>query len=256
MADLSAIFCNAMLDLDKIYCHDSLELMQILPSQSIDLIVTSPPYNIRNSTGGGLKRKATKGKWPAPDLCSGYANHGDNMPHEQYVEWQRNCLDVMLRILKDNGAIFYNHKWRVQNGLLQDRHDIVAGFPVRQIIIWQRSGGVNFNDSYFLPTYEVIYLIAKKSFRLIKKANAIGDVWKVKQESGKNKHPAPFPVEIPARCIRATNAQIILDPFCGSGSTCIAAMQLQRNFIGIDLSPEYCEIANQRIYSESIKQMK
>jgi modification methylase len=68
----------------------------------------------------------------------------------------------MMRLLTDDGAIFYNHKWRVQDGLLQDRNDIVSGFPVRQIIIWHRNGGINFNKGYFLPTYEVIYLIAKK----------------------------------------------------------------------------------------------
>ena len=67
----------------------------------------------------------------------------------------------MMRVLRNDGAIFYNHKWRVQDGLLQDRSDIVAGFPVRQIIIWQRAGGINFNPGYFLPNYEVIYLICK-----------------------------------------------------------------------------------------------
>lgn len=63
------------------------------------------------------------------------------MPHEEYAAWQRRCLTEMYRIIKDDGAIFYNHKWRVQGGLLQDRQDIVSGFPVRQIIIWRRKGG-------------------------------------------------------------------------------------------------------------------
>lgn len=70
----------------------------------------------------------------------------------------------MMRLLKDDGAIFYNHKWRVQNGLIQDRREIVADFPVRQIIIWRRKGGINFNAGYFLPTYEVIYPYCKKRF--------------------------------------------------------------------------------------------
>ncbi len=67
------------------------------------------------------------------------------MPHDEYVAWQRACLSECMRVIKDDGAIFYNHKWRVQAGLLQDRSDIVAGFPVRQIIIWKRKGGINFN---------------------------------------------------------------------------------------------------------------
>jgi site-specific DNA-methyltransferase (adenine-specific) len=60
---------------------------------------------------------------------------------------------------------FYNHKWRVQDGLLQDRQDIIRDLPVRQIIIWKRKGGINFNPGYFLPTYEVIYLIPKTKFQ-------------------------------------------------------------------------------------------
>ena len=152
----------------------------------------------------------------------------------------------MFRLLKDNGAVFYNHKWRVQNGLMQDRQDIVGGFPVRQIIIWQRSGGINFNDGYFVPTYEVIYMIAKSQFRLLPKANYCGDVWRLHQDE-RNDHPAPFPVALPERIIGATDAQIILDPFVGSGTTAVVAKKLNRQYIGIDLSPDYCEMAMSRI---------
>jgi len=134
----------------------------------------------------------------------------------------------------------------VQAALLQDRYDILEGFPVRQCIIWKRSGGINFNPGYFLPTYEVIYLIAKPAFKLAQGANVIGDVWDIPQEKN-NLHPAPFPVELAQRCIGATDAEVVLDPFFGSGSTAIAAEALKRNWIGIEISPEYCETANQRI---------
>lgn len=144
------------------------------------------------------------------------------MPHDQYVKWQRNCLEEMLRLINDQGAIFYNHKWRVQRGLLQDRQDIVAGLPIRQIIIWKRKGGINFNPGYFLPTYEVIYLIAKKNFKLAPKTNAHGDVWEFTQEMN-NSHPAPFPIQLIDRIIGSTEAKIVLDPFMGSGTTAIAA---------------------------------
>ena len=79
-----------------------------------------------------------------------------------------------MRVLTEDGALFYNHKWRVQAGLLQDRQDILRGFPVRQIIIWRRSGGINFNPGYFLPTYEVIYLIAKPHFKLASQSQGGG----------------------------------------------------------------------------------
>ncbi len=223
--------------------------MAQLPDKSVDLVVTSPPYNLKNSTGNGMK-DGRGGKWSKAALIQGYSHHHDNMPHAEYVAWQQTCLKEMMRVLKDDGAIFYNHKWRVQNGLLQDRSDIVAGLPVRQIIIWRRKGGINFNAGYFLPTYEVIYLIAKKDFKLAPKANAYGDVWEFGQDLN-NQHPAPFPVELVERIISSTSAQIILDPFMGSGTTAYVAKQLGRQFIGIEISPEYCEMAKLRLIDPS-----
>jgi modification methylase len=232
--------------INKIICGDCLETMKKIPDNSIDLIVTSPPYNLKNSTGNGMKANTKSGKWAGAALQNGYTHHNDCMPHDEYAEWQKSCLTEMFRIIKNDGAIFYNHKWRVQNGLLQDRQDIVADFPVRQIIIWRRKGGINFNPGYFLPTYEVIYLITKPAFKLAPKANAFGDVWEFTQEM-KNEHPAPFPVALIERIISSTSAQLILDPFNGSGTTSVVASGLKRNFIGIELSPEYCELANKRL---------
>lgn len=231
--------------LNKVTCGDAVETMNKMPAESVGLIVTSPPYNLRNSTGNGMKNGGG-GKWKNAKLIQGYDTSADAMPHDEYVAWQRECLTAMMRVLRSDGAIFYNHKWRVQGGLLQDRHDIVSGFPVRQIIIWQRAGGINFNAGYFLPTYEVIYLICKPDFKLAPKANAQGDIWSIPQENN-NPHPAPFPVELAQRCIKATTAQTVLDPFLGSGSTAIAAEAEARDWIGIEVSPEYCKLAEQRI---------
>jgi modification methylase len=145
-------------------------------------------------------------------------------------------------------------KGRQQNGLLQDRQDILAGFPVRQIIIWKRKGGINFNEGYFLPTYEVIYMIAKQKFRLAKGANACGDVWEFTQEFN-NPHPAPFPVALIDRIVKSANAQIILDPFMGSGTTAVAAIRNNRSFIGIDLSDEYVKMADERMEEAIFRQL-
>jgi modification methylase len=230
---------------NRIICGDALSMMRQMPSCSVDLVITSPPYNIRNSTGNGL-RNGRGGKWANAALQHGYTHHEDCMPHEEYASWQRECLTEMLRVVSDGGAIFYNHKWRVQGGLLQDRADIVSGFPVRQIIIWKRKGGFNFNPGYFLPTYEVLYLIAKPEFRLAPKANGVGDVWEFTQEMG-NPHPAAFPVDLIDRIVMSTRAQTILDPFVGSGTTAISAMKFGRDYVGIDISPDYCDLARQRI---------
>ena len=237
--------------LNKIICGDAVKIMKQIPDGSVELIVTSPPYNLKNSTGNGMK-DGRGGKWANAALQNGYSHHNDMMPHDEYVKWQRDCLKEMLRIIPENGAIFYNHKWRVQNGLLQDRQDIVQGFPVRQIIIWRRKGGFNFNPGYFLPTYEVIYLIAKPKFRLSAKANAHGDVWEFVQEMN-NKHPAAFPVALIDRIVSSANAKIVLDPFMGSGTTALSAINHKKDYIGIDISPEYCKMAEERIEKHSSK---
>jgi modification methylase len=234
--------------INQIHCGDCIELMGKMPTGSIDLIVTSPPYNLRNSTGNGMK-DSRGGKWENAELVKGYETHDDDMPHEEYVRWQRECLAAMMRVLREDGAIFYNHKWRVQGGVMQDRHKIVEDFPVRQIIIWKRSGGINFNPGYFLPTYEVIYLICKRDFKLAPKANAQGDVWQIPQESN-NPHPAPFPVELAQRCIQSTTAKTVLDPFMGSGTTAIAAEVCERDWIGLEISKDYCKSARERIQAQ------
>ena len=231
--------------LNKIINGDCLEVLRKLPNESIDLVVTSPPYNLKNSTGNGMK-DGRGGKWANAALIEGYENYDDCMPNDEYAKWQHEVLLECLRVIKNDGAIFYNHKWRVQAGLIQDRRDIVYDVPLRQIIIWQRKGGINFNAGYFLPTYEVIYLIAKKDFKLAPHSTRYGDVWDIMQEQ-RNDHPAPFPVELIDRIVSSTTAQIILDPFMGSGTTAVVAAGLGRNFIGIEKSAKYCESAMERL---------
>jgi modification methylase len=239
-----------MVVINTILCGDVLEQMATIPDQSIDLVVTSPPYNLLNSKGSGFKGKP-RGFWAKSQMRNGYDEHDDNMPHDQYVSWQREVLTELMRVIPDTGAIFYNHKWRVQSGLIQDRSDIVSGFPVRQIIIWQRQGGINFNRGYFLPTYEVIYMIAKAKFRLKQTAVGQGDVWKIPQDRGID-HPCPFPVELPIKIIESTDAKIVLDPFMGSGTTAIAAIKCGINYIGIEKSSKYIELAEKRIQSAKL----
>lgn len=238
------VFPNSFVN--KILCGDAINLMTKIPDASVDLVITSPPYNLKNSTGNGMSHNTKSGKWATAALRNGYSEYNDCLPHEEYVEWQRDCLSQMMRVLKNDGAIFYNHKWRVQGGILQDRNDIVSGFPVRQIIIWKRNGGINFNPGYFLPTYEVIYMIAKPDFKLAPKSSRFGDVWEFGQEMN-NPHPAPFPIGLIDRIIKSTTAKIILDPFMGSGTTAISVINNNRKYIGIEVSKDYCEMAKARI---------
>lgn len=228
----------------KIHCDDCLHFLSRIAKHSMGVAVLSPPYNLKNSTGAGLK--SVGGKWPNAALKSGYADYSDDISYSEYITWQRQVLDQLMRVLKPDGAIFYNHKWRVQDGLLQYRDEIVAGFPVRQIIIWRRKGGINFNPHYFLPTYEVIYLIAKPDFVLSPKANRYGDVWDISQVYN-NAHPAPFPVELARRCIEASPSGVVIDPFMGSGTTAVAAEECHRDWIGCEISQQYIDLAETRL---------
>ena len=232
--------------LDKIILGDCLDVMRRLPDHCVDLVVTSPPYNLLNSTGNGLSKATKTGKWKNAAIKDGYEEYNDNMPYPEYIAWQRECVAEMCRLIKEDGAIFYNNKNRVQGGLIQDRGEIVRGFPLRQIITWKRKGAVNFNPGYFLPTTEQIYMLCGKKFKLVKGANKHTDVWEITQEMN-NQHPAPFPEELIDRIIQSTSAQVILDPFAGSGTTAVCARKAGRNFILIDQSRRYCEMAQVRI---------
>lgn len=231
---------------NKIICGDCLTVMKDIPDQSIDLVVTSPPYNLKiRKTFGNTQN--WKGKWNKSKLQSqGYDQHNDYMPEDQYIPWQKSVLTECFRVIKDDGAIFYNHKWRVQDGLYQQRSEIVEGLPLRQIIIWKKKGGINFNEGYFLPTYEVIYIIAKPKFKLAPKMNRYGDVWDIAQERN-SWHPAPFPVELASRCIQSSTGKLVLDPFVGSGTVPVACKMLSKDYIGIEISQNYCSQAEDRI---------
>lgn len=224
---------------------DNLTEMAKMADGSVDIIVTSPPYNLGQSSGGGFGGSGKSGKWKAAKLRDGYEGHDDAMPYEDYVEWQKAFLRECWRLIPEDGAIFYQHKNRVQNGALRTPHDLNPDLPLRQIIIWDRGSGMNFNEAFATPSHEVIYVFAKPKFRF-RKGHGLKDVLKISPDRG-NSHPAPFPVELPRMIIAATTARTILDPFCGSGSTGVAALMEGRRFIGIEQSAEYCQMAGERL---------
>lgn len=246
--DFSDSRCGASVEIIE---GDALAVMQGMPSESVPLIITSPPYNILNSVGNGLKNGGG-GNWPNAALAGGYGLHTDNMPRAEYVNWQRSCLTEMLRLIPEDGAIFYNVKERVQEGLRETPESIVAGFPVRQRITWKRAGSNNHNAGAFLPNAEIIYFIAKHKFRVSKEGRAYGVVWEFPQERN-NCHPAPFPIELPLRCIRSSNARTVLDPFAGSGTTGLACILEGRNFVGIEIEPRFVQQSFDRMLPEFLR---
>lgn len=218
----------------------------VLPTLPLaDLVFTSPPYNMGTSTGGGIK---ASGLWKrgAAVFGDGYDGHADAMPMPEYEAWQRDVLRLCWGQLTEDGAIFYNHKPRPMRTLWHPRCLVPDGLPIRQELIWRRGSGFNFAATHFLPTYEVILIIAQKAWRLKNVASAgVGDVWEITAESGSD-HPCPFPISLPARAIEATAPRLVIDPFAGSGTTLLAAKRAGVPAIGIDLSERYCEMAAER----------
>ena len=221
---------------------DCLTGMAKMADGSVDIIVTSPPYNLGEGQGGFPKQS---GKWKNAKLAEGYDGHNDAMPYAEYVAWQKAFLLECWRLIPEDGAIFYQHKNRVQNGVLRTPHNLNPGLPLRQIIIWDRGSGMNFNQAFATPSHEVIYVFAKPKFRF-NKGHGLKDVLKVLADRN-NPHPAPFPVDLPRQIIAATNAKTVCDPFCGSGSTGVAALLEGRKFVGIEQSAAYCRMAEERL---------
>lgn len=90
-------------------------------------------------------------------------------------------------------------------------------------------------------------VFAHPAFQLVShSASGMGDVWRIQPER-RIAHPAPFPVELPARCIAATGASSVLDPYAGSGSTLVAAKLAGIRAVGIEQSERYCELAAGRL---------
>jgi site-specific DNA-methyltransferase (adenine-specific) len=240
-----------------LYRADCRDILPTLPT--VDAFITSPPYNLGNTTAGGfplghydpsggLAARGGMDKWGGGELRDGYGIHEDAMPHEEYVEWQKGVLRLCWAQLSPSGAIFYNHKPRVLSGIAITPLVYNPDLPVRQIIIWARSGGMNFSPAFYLPTHEWIVLLAKPDFRLRDKAaSGVGDVWRIHQNDGGNEHPAPFPLLLPATILETTSAEVICDPFMGSGTTGVACAQAGRRFIGIELEPRWFDLACQRI---------
>lgn len=228
----------------KLILGDCMKVMASMETGSIDLIFTSPPYNLRNGTGSNFPKSGT---WVNAALGNGYGSHPDNLPNEEYVRWQKSFLLECWRLISPNGAIFYNHKPRVQRGVLQTPLILNPDLPIRQIIIWNKKSGVNFSRSFYLPTHEWIIVFAKPEFRLKDHAACtISDVWEINHERD-NPHPAPFPVELPRRAIASTTAKVVLDPFMGSNGSGVAAALEGRRFIGIENDAGYFETAKRRL---------
>jgi len=246
--------------LDKIILGDAREVLKKLPDNCIHLMVTSPPYNV--------------GKEYDKDLTLG-----------EYLDFLEEVMREVYRTLVWGGRVCFNvanlgrkpyiplHAYLIE--LFEN-----IGFLFRGEIIWDKGDSISGAStawgtwqSAVNPTlrdqHEYIIVLSKGSFkreRRNKKDTITKEefleftksVWRFPPESAKKVgHPAPFPEELPYRCIQlyTFEGDVVLDPFAGSGTTCVAAIKTGRHFIGIEIEDKYVRIAEKRIKEFATKKL-
>ena len=237
-----------MLELNKIYCIDVLEGLKKIDDISIDLIITSPPYN-KIGLNGIQKGK----KWNKTIDYDGDPQN-DNMDENEYQKWQLDILNELFRVLKEDGSLFYNHKNRIHKGEIISPYQwlLKSPFKIRQEIIWDRGSSQNVNRCRYMPSSELIFWLTKcNRVRFDRKRDTMfkNEIWKFIPEKG-TKHPAPFPIELPNNIIPNVSQGeriVVLDPFVGSGTVAISALQNNCDYIGFDKFQSYVDMANKNI---------
>jgi len=243
----------------KIY-NDDILTTGVISDNSVDLIVTSPPYNVEVK----------------------YNSHNDTMSYDTYLSFSREWITQCFQFLKNDGRFCLNIPLDKNKGGQQSVYSDLTkiakdvGFKYHSTIIWNEQNisrrtawgsWLSASAPYVIAPVEVIVVLYKKDWRktsgsrksdITKKEflSWTNGVWTFNGESKKRAgHPAPFPVELPKRCIKLFSyvEDIVLDPFLGSGSTLIACMQTGRAGIGIDIDKQYCEVAKNRLIKEKNK---
>lgn len=223
---------------NKIICGDCLEVMKDIPDNSIDLVITDPPY--------GMNYKSNMDKNNRFD----YIMNDDNLDffepfikESKRVLKENSCIALFCRF--DNYPYFYNIVKRY-------------GFNIKNCLIWEKNkalGGLGDMESSFINNYEFI-LFAMKGRKILFKDRFGRKFGLIKDGSINNPSKLLYPTQKPLFILRelieitTDENDIVLDAFCGSGSTCLATKQKNRNYIGIDINIKARDIANKRLQQE------
>lgn len=226
--------------INKVICGDCLEVMKGIPNESIDLVVTSPPFNLGNIHHTGNIQ---------------HSPYFDDLPEKDYQDWQINVLDECFRIIKEKGSVLYHHKNRIKNGKQITPYDwlLKTKLIVKQELVWF-NGSQNFDKCRFYPMTERIYWLSKSIDTKFYNTINHHDLFKWNSVGTNKEHTRAFPEEMVMDILQCfVDSNIVLDPFLGSGTTAVACKQLNRNFIGIEINQDYCDIANKRLQQEPIR---
>lgn len=235
------------MEINKIFLGDNLTYLRTFPDDCVDLIVTSPNYNNwRNKRVQKNRSEYWKRTNIVYDVCD------DKQSDAEYEFYQIQIINEMVRILKPTGTICYNHKDRIFNFECKSPLEWIlkSNAKYRQRITWDRCGMQAYNPVRFYRVDEDIYILGKcaKPYKWNKSAAKYLSVWRIPPSKNIYNHPATFPTELVKRCIDAftDEGDLVCDPYNGVGTTTVTAHQMNRNYIGIDISPKYNQIAIQR----------
>lgn len=235
---------------NRLICGDS-RAMKELPDRSVHLMVTSPPYNVAKE-------------------------YDRDLSLQEYRSLLRAVFGETYRVLAEGGRAAVNVANVGRKPYLPLHSFIIAdmleiGFQMRGEIIWEKGASSGTSTAWgswlsasnptLRDTHEYILVFSKGSFaRPRKDRNSTiqrdeflewtKSVWTFPAESARRVgHPAPFPIDLPQRLIQLYTFEddVVLDPFAGSGTTCLAALASNRRFVGYDVEPDYIEIATRRI---------
>lgn len=247
-----------MLELDKIHCGDNCDLMAMMPRESVDLVVTSPPYDDLRTYGGHswdffgvawhLKRLLKPGGvivWVVADATKDGSETGSSL--EQALHFKRlglNLHDTMI-YASDKPPLThsrYEQAWEYAFVLS-------AGKPKTFNPLKRKTlHGGSTRSSTFMHSADSDYKPANTPGSVAQETMR-QNIWWYATGNEKNGHPAPFPLQFAKDHVSTWSnpGDVVLDPFSGSGTTAKAAKELGRRFIGLEVNPDYCEIAEQRL---------
>lgn len=222
----------------QLYNGDCLEVMKNIPNSSIDLIVTDPPYRVTSKGCSGTMG----GYWKEEKANKGIIFDNNSISCKQY-------LPEFYRILKEK-----THCYVMCNNVnLQEiiNEGIKCGFNFVKCLIWEK--GNKICGRYYMGCFEYIIFFRKGGDRPINKCSTPDilkiPIKKLKDDNGKNLHDTEKPIELMRILIENSSQEndIVLDAFLGIGSTALACMECNRNFIGIELDKKFFEIAKKRV---------
>jgi site-specific DNA-methyltransferase (adenine-specific) len=230
-------------DLLGLHVADCIDFIRSIPSESIGAIITDPPFSSGGRQNGQKRTSFSKlegyngapTKWSAEEWL-----HGDSMGADSFCWFMREVAKESFRVAENKAHAYVFIDWRNLNLVTQAWES--AGWQWRSLIVWnkKRQG----MGSFWRSTHELIPVFTKGQ----PEPMPHGSFYNVIDASppSNKEHPTMKPTEVLQMLVSATKG-IVLDPFCGVGSTCLAAHNLNRPFIGVDIDAKWIDIARRRL---------